>query len=137
VVRDTAQKTGVRQSGGITTLASRESTHRAANPPLPPAPPPAASYDDAAGKRALDHLVDAMDSLPGQMLVDSAQQIYRASSLGAAKGYAAYIAASLYLNVNAIKDVRAASDWITKALEQDPNNAKYRNLKSAIDRERQ
>ncbi|HLZ46983.1 MAG TPA: serine/threonine-protein kinase [Gemmatimonadales bacterium] len=137
VVRDTAQKTGVRQSGGITTLASRESTHRAANPPPPPAPAAAASYDDAAGKHALDHLVDAMDRLPGQMLVDSVQQIYRASSPGAAKGYAAYIEATLYLNVNAIKDVRAASDWINKAVEQDPTNTTYRNLKSAIDRERQ
>lgn len=135
---DTAQKPGARQSGGITTLTTREASHRAGTQPgsPPPAPPAsAAGYDDAAGKHALDHLFDEVDSLPGKMLVDSAQQIYRASSPGSAKGYAAYITAELYLNASAVKDVRAASDWIVRALQQDPSKKTYRDLKNAIDRE--
>jgi hypothetical protein len=133
VAQDTARNRGALQSGGITTLSSRDTTHRAANPPPPPSL--ATRYDDSAGRRALDHLVDEMDNLSGQILVDSAQSIYRASSRGAAKGYAAYITAQFYLNGSGVRDVRAASDWITSALQQDPSNSKYRQLKAAIDRE--
>ena len=105
--------------------------HRAANPP----PVSATRYDDGAGRRALDHLVDVMDNLAGQVLLDSARAIFRASSAGPAKGYAAYITAQFYLNSPDVKDVRAAHDWIATALQQDPNNQKYLNLKTAIDRE--
>jgi eukaryotic-like serine/threonine-protein kinase len=119
VAHDTAPSTGARQ------------TDRAVNPQ----PAAAGRYDDAAGKRALDHMVDEMDNLPGEQLVDSAQKIYRASSPGVAKGYAAYITAQFYLNGTGVRDVRAASDWIVTALQQDPGNQKYQDLKTAIARE--
>jgi serine/threonine protein kinase len=138
VAHDTARNPAGRQSGGITTLSARDTTRRAANPPPAPALPPPVSatrYDDAAGTRALDHLVDVMDNLPGEVLLDSAKAIFRASSRGVPKGYAAYVTAQLYLNVPDMKDLHAANDWIITALQQDPNNRKYKDLKTSIDRE--
>ena len=138
VAHDTARNAGTHQTDGVrpagtqsTTLANRDTGQRT----RPPAPPTASRYDDAAGRRALDHLVDEMDNLSGGLLVDSAKAVYGASSPGTAKGYAAYITAQFYLNGSGVRDVRAARDWIITALQHDPNNAKYRNLKSAIDRE--
>jgi hypothetical protein len=133
VASDTARPPGSRQSGGVTTLPVRDTGRRT----VPPAAPPSAAsrYDDAAGRRALDHLVEEMDNLSGGLLVDSAKAVFGASSPGIAKGYAAYIAAQFYLNGSGVRDVHAARDWIITALQHDPKNAKYRQLKSAIDRE--
>ncbi len=139
VAHDTAKNSSTRQTDGVrpigtqsTTLANRDTGQygRVATPP-----PAGSSYDDAAGRRALDHLVAEMDNLSGGLLVDSAKAVYLASSPGLAKGYAAYITAQFYLNGSGIRDVGAARDWIIRALQQDPTNAKYRDLKSAIDRE--
>ena len=96
-------------------------------------PPLSLRYDDAAGARALDHLVDEMDNLPGDQLVDSAKAIYRASSPGAAKGNAAYMTAQLYLLK--VQDLQAAREWINTALQQVPGNQKYGDLRTAINRD--
>jgi hypothetical protein len=118
VSRDTASNAGQRETTGqpsgtkaVSTLAS----------------------DDAAGRRALDRLVDEMDNLPGELLVDSAKSIFRASSAGLPKAYAAYITSQMYLLK--VQDLRYARDWIVTALQHDPNNQKYRDLKSSIERE--
>lgn len=108
------------------TLANRDTGTRTTGTPAP-------RYDDAAGARALDHLVDEMDTLRGDLLVDSAQAVYRASTGSAAKGNAAYIVAQLYLLK--LQDLRAASDWIATALRHDAANQKYVNLRTAINRE--
>jgi len=113
----------------VTTLANRDSGQRA---PLP-APPPTNRYDDAAGRRALVGLVDAMDDLPGDVLVDSAKAIYRASGQESAKGNAAYITAQLYLLK--VQDLRSARDWIVTALRHSPNDQKYRDLRTAVERD--
>jgi serine/threonine-protein kinase len=137
VAHDTAQNTGARQSGGITTLADRETTHRASNPSQ--APPPTASprYDDGAGRRALDHLTDpdVMDNMASDVLVDSAKAIFRASMADTAKAYAAYSLAQLY--VLKVQDSRNARDWIATALQLAPDVKKYKDLRAAIDRDLQ
>jgi serine/threonine-protein kinase len=72
VAQDTARDSGTRQSGGITTLASRD-THRAA-----PTPPPAApnsrrrGIDPAKAYELLGELIDA----PAGVIRDSAAKIY-------------------------------------------------------------
>ena len=131
VAHDTAANRVGRQSGGITTLPARDTGRRAV-------PPAAASrHDDAAARRALDHLTDpdVMDNMAGDALVDSAKAIYRAAVADTAKAYAAYVLAQLY--VLKVKDSRNAHDWISTALRFAPNNTKYRGLRTAIDRDMQ
>jgi len=132
VAHDTAANHVGRQSGGITTLPVRDSGRRTLPPPAPP-PSTATRYDDAAGKRALDHLVDLMDDWPGDSLVDSAKAIYRASGQERAKAYAAYITSQLYLLK--VQDLRNAHDWIVTAVRHSPNDSTYSNLRSAIERD--
>ena len=138
VAHDTARDSGTRQSGGITTLSARDTAHRAPNPP-PAAPPPSSAprYNDAAGRRALEHLTDPdfMDAAETQFLLDSAQAVYRASVADTAKAYAAYIIAQVY--VLKAKDSRGAQEWITRALQFAPNVKKYKDLRAAIDRDLQ
>ena len=137
VAQDTARDSGARQSGGITTLSARDTTRRTTNPP--PAPPPvsAARYDDAAGRRALDNLSDpdVMDTMAGDVLVDSAKAIFRASVADTAKAFAAYVIAQLY--VLKVQDSRNASDWISTALRFAPDVKKYKDLRASIDRDLQ
>jgi len=121
--------TGTPTRGGAQTLANRDPATHTGGSSTPPPP----RYDDAAGKRALDHLMDEMDSLPEGVLVDSAKAIYRASSAATAKGYAAYVVAQLYLLKE--KDVGPASDWINTALQHDPANPSYLGLRRSINRE--
>ena len=115
----------------------RDTASRRAPAPVPVAAvvPTGATDDDAAGRRALDHLVDELDNLPGEVLLDSAKSIYRASRQGSAKGYAAYVTAQFYLNGTGVRDVRAARNWIVTALQHDAGNQTYRDLKTAIDRD--
>jgi len=131
VLRDTARNSANRHSGDVTTLPVRDTGHRASPPAARPAPPPATPYDDAAGHRALDHLVDVMDDVGSAVLVDSARAIYRASTSEPAKAYAAYITAQLYLLK--VQDLQKAHDWIATALKHSPNDSKYNNLRTAIE----
>ncbi len=135
VARDTARNAENRQSGGVTTLAGRDTGHRPVRPATPPPPATASRYDDAAGRQALLHLTDpdVMDSLPGDKLVESAKAIYSASVSDSAKAFAAYSISQLY--VLKIKDSRNAHEWITTALRHAPNNTKYRDLRTAIERD--
>jgi len=130
VVPDTAANRGGRQSGGITTLP-RDTGRRA----LPPAAPPstASRYEDAAGRRALDHLTDPdfMDTMAEDALVDSAQVIYRASVADSAKAYAAYRLAQIY--IVKVQDVGAAREWISTALRLAPGVKRYKDLRTSID----
>ncbi len=132
VAHSTAANQVGRQSGGITTLPVRDSGRRTLPPAAPP-PSTATRYDDAAGKRALNHLVDLMDDWPGDSLVDSAKAIYRASGQERAKAYAAYITSQLYLLK--VQDLRNAHDWIVTAVRHSPNDSTYSNLRSAIERD--
>jgi len=135
VARDTAANSGGRQSGGITTLPVRDTGRRALPPAAPPVPPPstASRYDDAAGRRALDHLTDPdfMDTMAENALVDSANVIYRASVADTAKAYAAYTLAQLY--IVKVQDVGAAREWISTALRLAPGVKRYKDLRTSID----
>src|SRR5262249_27822270 len=138
VAHDTARNSGARQSGGITTVPARDTTRRAANPPpaapQPPPPPVAAPrYDDAAGRRALDHLSDPdfMDTMAEDVIVDSAKVISRASLADSAKAYAAYTLAQLY--VVKVQDVGAAREWISTALRLAPGVKRYKDFRTSID----
>ena len=70
--------------------------------------------------------------MAGDVLVDSATAIYRASVADTAKAYAAYIIAQVY--VLKVKDTRNARDWISTALRFAPDVQKYKDLRASIDR---
>ena len=76
-----------------------------------------------------------MDATDTQILLDSAQAVYRASVADTAKAYAAYTIAQLY--VLKAKDSRAAQEWISRAVQFAPNVKKYKDYRAAIDRDLQ
>jgi hypothetical protein len=76
-----------------------------------------------------------MDNMAGDVLVDSAKAIFRASVADTAKAFAAYVIAQLY--VLKVQDSRNARDWISTALRFAPDVKKYKDLRASIDRDLQ
>ncbi|MGH7530545.1 MAG: serine/threonine-protein kinase [Gemmatimonadales bacterium] len=138
VSSDTAATRSDPEADSMRMVAAMDTGRRPAAPPAAPIPSPVpasppARYDDAAGRRALDLLVDEMDNLPTTVLLDSAQAIYRQTQQPPAKAYAAYMTSQFYLLK--ARDLRAARDWIQIALQHTPTERKYQNLRAAIDRD--
>ena len=117
VVHDTALKTTGRQSGGITTLASRDSgSHRA--------PPPASSrFSLAAAGAALDQLMDSIDVYPNKMVRDSATDLFNAPGIGKRdQAMAAFVVGNTYFQM---KDRTTGCDWVRRASTIDPSRTMF------------
>jgi serine/threonine-protein kinase len=123
VARDTARPNGGRQTGG-TTLAVRDTTHRA----LPPAPPAVTSRVDVSRARdALDTLFfERLDSTTAAMVRDSALKFYTAAGISAKdKGYAAFVVGQAFFQ---LKERATGCSYIRIANNIDPRDRSYAKL---------
>ena len=131
VPRDTAQKPGARQSGGITTLASRrDSTAHSAVPTLPAAPPPAAASgpDSATVDKRLGNLIEVvLDSTTRTKGRNQAAAIYGDVRIPATlRAQAAFMVAQAFFQDS---QTEQACDWNARALQLKPSNGRYLQFK--------
>ncbi len=93
----------------------------------------ALSSETALAQAALGTLQDSIETLPGELLVDSVKHIFAGYASPAVRANAAYTLAQVYL-LN-VKDLQKAHDWIETAARLDPTNESYQKLRVAINRE--
>jgi serine/threonine-protein kinase len=109
VVHDTAPKTTARQSGGITTLASRDSTSQ--------------RFNLAGAGAALDELMDSIDVFANKMIRDSATALFSARGIGTRdKAMAAFVIGNTYFQM---QNRTTGCDWVRRAATIDPARAMF------------
>jgi eukaryotic-like serine/threonine-protein kinase len=123
VAHNTARDSGTRQSGGITTRTSRDSSAR--RPAPPPAPPASARAPDSAqlDKRLGDLIELVLDSTTRSSARGEATNIYDNERAPVTlRAQAAFMVAQAYL-----QDLRTdrACEWNDRALHLKPGNTNY------------
>jgi eukaryotic-like serine/threonine-protein kinase len=127
VARDTARQGGGRQTGDITTLAVRDTTHRTSPPPAAPPAAVTARVDVSKAHDALNNLFfERLDSTTATMVRDSALQFYTAAGISQKdKGYAAFVVGQAYFQ---LKKRPMGCSYIRIANDIDPADRTYATL---------
>jgi serine/threonine-protein kinase len=129
VVHDTAATASGRQSGGITTLAARDTSARRTLPTPPPAPPAALRFNLARAEDALNDLMDSLDVYPNKMIRDSATALFNARGISARnRAMAAFVIGNTYFQV---QNRTTGCDWVRRASTIDPSRTMFSTFISA------
>jgi hypothetical protein len=113
VVRDTASNSGNRQSGGVTTMAVRDTGRRHAAPPSIPPAPPSSGHPGIDPARAGDLLNDLIEA-PPTVIRDSAAKIF--NTPGVASGNRAFAACMVARAEEDLGNHRTAVQWANQGL---------------------